>query len=623
MSGAAAKTSRLGGMKTLQVDSFLDEFEKGDLKSLVDLVDLFEYFGVKPEKKGRSYMARCPWHDDSTPSLSIDREKGLYNCFGCGESGDVFDLVKKQKGVGFKEALSFLKDYAGTAVRPAPVVDDLDLVLPEEIGPPEVSPEPVEETSRAIEEIALPTVTLQDIVNHYRKGLTGNKGAIEYLRMRGITNLTLSNLFSIGYSSGNLSSMVSRDQKEVLTEMGVFTEKGMEAMKGCLVIPLFDESGVAVGIYGRKITEKAKVKHLYLKGPHRGLFNRKALSVYREEILLTESLIDSLSLIQLGIENVTSLYGTNGLTAELIAALKAERVKTLVLALDNDEAGTAASEKHKETLIAEGFSVKVIALTDKKDWNEYLTSGGDKETILRQIEKAPLFSKAEEAGLSFQARKEGPKYRFEINGVSYRLLGVKEMFVSTLRVNIRAEAGEAKFLDNVDLYSARSRSLFSRSLAEVLGVEAVIIEKDLLRMVEHLEAERDKKLIAETETVHELTEEERELGMEFLTSPLLFERIVNDTEELGYVGERINKMLIYLAASSRKLDDPISVIVVSQSAAGKSYLIDTVKKLIPIEDVVSMTSLSDQALNYLPEDGLIHKFLVMGRRYTPRRWSTR
>jgi hypothetical protein len=74
----------------------------------------------------------------------------------------------------------------------------------------------------------------------------------------------------------------------------------------------------------------------------------------------------------------------------------------------------------------------------------------------------------------------------------------------------------------------------------------------------------------------------------------------------------VNKRLLYIAASSRKLSDPISVIVLSESASGKSYLVDTIRKLIPAEDVLAMTSLSEQALNYLPEDGLMHKFLVMG-----------
>jgi hypothetical protein len=81
-------------------------------------------------------------------------------------------------------------------------------------------------------------------------------------------------------------------------------------------------------------------------------------------------------------------------------------------------------------------------------------------------------------------------------------------------------------------------------------------------------------------------------------------------EIMGYVGEDLNKLLIYIAASSRILDDPISVLILSQSASGKSMLVDTVRKLIPPEDVVFLTSLSEQALNYTKD--LMHKFLVLG-----------
>jgi hypothetical protein len=95
-----------------------------------------------------------------------------------------------------------------------------------------------------------------------------------------------------------------------------------------------------------------------------------------------------------------------------------------------------------------------------------------------------------------------------------------------------------------------------------------------------------------------------------LRDPDLFGRIVDDMTAMGYVGEDLNKQLVYLAASSRKLDDPISVLILSQSAAGKSYLVETVRRLIPEEDVVAVTSLSDQALNYI--DDLTHKFLILG-----------
>ncbi|MFA5810487.1 MAG: hypothetical protein WC935_09200, partial [Thermoleophilia bacterium] len=99
-------------------------------------------------------------------------------------------------------------------------------------------------------------------------------------------------------------------------------------------------------------------------------------------------------------------------------------------------------------------------------------------------------------------------------------------------------------------------------------------------------------------------------GLELLRDPALFDRIDTDLSALGYVGERLNKWLLYLCASSRKLDDPISVLILSQSASGKSFLVDCVRKLMPPDEVVAVTSLSDQALNYIAD--LMHKFLVLG-----------
>jgi hypothetical protein len=129
--------------------------------------------------------------------------------------------------------------------------------------------------------------------------------------------------------------------------------------------------------------------------------------------------------------------------------------------------------------------------------------------------------------------------------------------------------------------------------------------------LEYLEAERDKQLSSTHDKKPvEVSPEDRELALALLQDEQLFERIIADLSALGYVGEDLNKVLLYLCASSRKLDDPISVLILSQSASGKSFLVDSVKKLMPAEDVVAVTSLSDQALNYI--DDLSHKFLVLG-----------
>ena len=74
---------------------FLEEFSKDEVKAKVDIVALFASFKVQLEKRGSSWMGRCPFHDDTKPSLSVDGTKNLYHCFGCGESGDVFDLARR------------------------------------------------------------------------------------------------------------------------------------------------------------------------------------------------------------------------------------------------------------------------------------------------------------------------------------------------------------------------------------------------------------------------------------------------------------------------------------------------------------------------------------------------
>jgi hypothetical protein len=145
------------------------------------------------------------------------------------------------------------------------------------------------------------------------------------------------------------------------------------------------------------------------------------------------------------------------------------------------------------------------------------------------------------------------------------------------------------------------------ALLKLFDVEIKQAEKDLLALLEYLEEEKEQQTEEETKII--LTDEDKALGLSFLQNPNLFDEIVKDTETLGYVGEETNKKLMYLAATSRLLDDPISILILSESGSGKSYLVDTVKKLMPPEDVIDVTSLSDQALNYMGD--LEHKFMSL------------
>jgi len=210
-----------------------------------------------------------------------------------------------------------------------------------------------------------------------------------------------------------------------------------------------------------------------------------------------------------------------------------------------------------------------------------------------------------------KVEKDGIHTVFTLGDTQYRVSGVKALFVTSLRVNIRATAGGVSHYDSLDLYMAKARSGFAQALNRAWGAEIARVEKDLIQILEHFEEERDERLRSGSpKPALRMSAEDRELGMELLTDPRLFTRIVQDLSALGYVGEDLNKELLYLCASSRKMADPLSVLILSQSAAGKSYLVDCVKRLMPSEDVVAVTSLSDQALNYI--DDLKHKFLILG-----------
>jgi DNA primase catalytic core len=586
---------------------------------------LFEGYGVKLTKSSHngSYTGLCPWHDDHNPSLSVDETKGLFHCFGCDAKGDIIELVRKMEGVSFREALKKLeggmdrkriqrvKEKPVAKVKPAsekPNVEELidDVAAPEE----KAASTP-------------PLVTLNDVAEYYHKRLFESKDAVQYLIKRGITNTGLYERYRIGFADGSILTKLSTKQIEALKTSGILTKNNHEHFHNCIVFPIVDPSTSSgqvtdrvVGMYGRRITDDDP-HHLYLPGQHRGVWNRKASRVY-DEIVLVESIIDALSLVQLGVENVQPLYGTNGFTAEHLQTLKDDNVKTTVLALDNDPstgagqaAGRTAAEKLKAKLLDEGFSVKTIFPKLTKDWNEELLAELDKETFKLLVGEAGEEKKPEEEK-SFQITREGIKDIFKAGHITYEIVGAKELFVTNLRVNVKATYSGESYYDNADLASGRSRRALSETLSQLFSIEYRIVERDLMRILDYYANERDRKLsaLSSTETKKELTDEERKLGLSFLTNPDIFGEIVRDMNTLGYVGEDLNKILLYLAASSRILDDPISVMILSQSAAGKSMLVSTLKKLIPPEDVISLTSLSDQALNYIAS--MLHKFLDLG-----------
>ncbi|MHC9541969.1 MAG: toprim domain-containing protein, partial [Vulcanimicrobiota bacterium] len=198
-----------------------------------------------------------------------------------------------------------------------------------------------------------------------------------------------------------------------------------------------------VGIYGRSIDGDSAVPHLYLPGPHQGVFNWQAAKRSRDH-LLTEGIIDALSLYQAGFKDVIALYGVKGLTPDHLALFKKYRTKKIFLALDNDEAGEEACLPIAEALSpVECFRV-VLPVKDANDFSRDHSS--DEFTTLCTQALPVIVAKASEQ-MTKEPFDDGFSLIFET--ITYRVKLIPT-FDERLKVNIKVHCGDSTFLDTLD-----------------------------------------------------------------------------------------------------------------------------------------------------------------------------
>jgi DNA primase len=188
-----------------------------------------------------------------------------------------------------------------------------------------------------------------------------------------------------------------------------------------------------------------------------------------------------------------------------------------------------------------------------------------------------------------------------------------------LRLNVLvsrpdARHGQVFHVDTLDLYSARARAVFTKTAADELGLSEEVIKRDLAKVLLACEGLADEAVAAAQtpkDNVVELSEDERASALELLRDPNLVDRITEDFSRSGVVGEAPNCLVGYLAAISRKLDQPLAVIVQSTSAAGKSALMEAVLAMVPSEERIKFSAMTGQSLFYMGEADLAHKVLAI------------
>ena len=338
------------------------------IREEVQLERLAEARGVELRRHGADLMGRCPFHDDREPSLVLTPGKNLWHCLGeCQTGGSPIDWVMKAEGVSFRHAVEILR------AEHFPTTPSLD-------GPPQRSSVP--KLAPPVDLDADDRELLAQVIGYYHQTLKESPEALGYLEKRGLVHPELVDRFKLGYANRTLGyrlpAMNRKAGQEIrsrLQKLGVLRDSGHEHLNGSLVVPILGEGGEVLGAYGRKITPAHQLRagtplHLYLPGPHRGVFNVEAV-VSSKEVVLCESLIDALTFWCAGFRNVTASYGVEGFTHDHLAAFKTYGTEHVLIAYDRDEAGDRAAESLAKKLMAEGVGCSRVQFPKGMDANEY------------------------------------------------------------------------------------------------------------------------------------------------------------------------------------------------------------------------------------------------------------
>ena len=432
----------------------------GEIKNKLTIQDVVAPY-VKLRRAGRSLTGLCPFHKEKTPSFHVSTERGTYHCFGCGEGGDMFSFIQKAEGVDFKEALRMLAEKAGVEV----VYDP------------------------AAKERSGKHDRMRDSINKaqawYAGKLEGSE-ALAYAQKRGLTEASIKE-WGLGFAPDSWRGLL-----EALTAEGFSVEELLSAglvkeadgkpgtyydrFRNRLMFPIRDVSGRTVAFTGRTLSADESAK--YLNSPETELYHKSDI-LYgldrakdairaRQFTMLVEGQMDVIHCHQAGFENAVALSGT-ALTGKHISLMK-RYSDNLMLILDSDQAGLAATAKSAQLALLEGLKVKAARLSLGKDPADLISGSPDG---------------AKEFAKNVQAAKPVVEFFLAVLGErepdQHRLIGHAERVVLPL---IRA------------IKSPMEREHFVQAAARTLGLSTEAVRESLGRVVSRQESTGTARIAA-------------------------------------------------------------------------------------------------------------------------------
>ncbi len=341
------------------------------VRDSVDLVDLVSGY-VSLRKTGKNHTGLCPFHSEKTPSFSVNSDKQIFHCFGCGAGGDAFKFLELQEGLSFPEAVRKLADRSGISL-------------------------PVDSRSRSehrktSDERAGLLKAVADAAEYFRKELQGAKGtdARKYLKQRGVSDQVVKE-FGIGYARSDWDGLLTHLKQKGYTA-GQMERAGLvvkrsegkghyDRFRGRIIFPIHDISGNVIAFGGRVMGGEMPK---YLNSSETPLYSKsntlycldKAKEAARkyDHFIIVEGYLDALACHQHGVRNAAATLGTALTDGHL--RLMRRFTKNIKLIFDPDPAGIKAAMRSFDLLVGTGMNVKVVSLPDGDDPDTFLNKNG-------------------------------------------------------------------------------------------------------------------------------------------------------------------------------------------------------------------------------------------------------
>jgi DNA primase catalytic core len=624
--------------------------EISDIKTRLSIHTVLNHYGHHPD---RNNMLKCPFHADETPSMKIYPNTNTFNCFGCGKNGDQIEFCTLKEGSKHK---GLLKATELTGAPSRSKAKGSSLKRPE----------------RNESHTEILTKIFTYFKNGLNSGIA--KRPTEYLQSRNLNPELLELGYNSGqfHHRGGLNET---DKQACINAGLLIPYKGSVPnakgttytafAKDCVIFPLKNKQNQIVSLYGRSITDNKNAKHYYLKN-RTGLYPGYPNPV-TTKLILTEAIIDTATLLQ--IPEITaeyellSCYGTNGLTEEHKEAIKewsqstfakAAADKEIIFFFDGDKAGAEAINKYQAELgeLIPGVTLSKVEILEGEDVNslsiayefEIFTHLLENRLALSGVEGKPflLTEKTEEpereAQPEVETRQSLPQqgklntrnpdfitYTTEelaiiiLGGINLQQLDRLRITIKISRTDPLTGSGQAhnplhSIRHTIDLYHSDYLEKFIGKASEQLETGTNTIRRAIAEMTEQIERYRLSKIESQKEQkpqARQLTESRKNKAINYLKAPKLMERTNKDIGRTGMIGEENNRLLMYLIFTSRLREEPLHIISLGASGTGKTYLQEKVSELIPEQEKLEITILSENAFYYFGRRELQHKLVLI------------